>query len=476
MKFLFCLLLCAMFTNFAQGQAFCLKTITNYPYTESFETQSIPNDWINGTPSGTSGPADNLSWIRQVGATPTSGTGPSGAQNGSYYLYTSAASNPNYNDYSGAILYSPCFNLANAVRPAITFSYHMNGANSDGLYLQASINGSAWTTVWERYGNRRDSWRNVYVDLSHYNPTGFYIGNPPVLQLRFVSSVHDGPLGDVAIDNIRIYGQSSFSFCTYQSINYGFEDYISGWTQSTTDDIDWKEESVYSPYNTTGPISTPDASLDYLHIVSDGSVNKQAVLTSKCISLNNIFSPKIAFSYHLRNASNSGLPGNLLLEISTNNGATWTNLWSRSWHTNNSWERATVSLGSYSDKTVLLRFTGTVYAFPGSPAIHRISLDDVSIFSAIFFGKDKEENSPVMTQLEEAPSLSVFPNPFQDQFSFQTTLSQAEGFRLTNLQGITVLQGDIQQSQISVHDLPKGVYFMTVYNAEQQLTQKIIKQ
>lgn len=474
MRSLFFFLVCGLCATMTKAQVFCLKTVTNYPYVESFETNTIPNDWYNSASSSI--PLDNLSWIRRSGATPTTGTGPNGAQSGSYYLYTSAASNPNYNNYGGAILYSPCFNLASAVRPAITFNYHMSGIHSEGLKLQASLNGGAWTTVWERSGDRDNAWRNVYVDLTQYNPTGFYLGSAPILQLRFVSSVRTGPLGDVALDNIRVYSQSPYSLCRTQGTSYSFEDFIAGWTQSNTDDIDWEETPVRNSSNNNSGYS-PDGSLDYLNI-SSGSANviHQAVLTSECINLSNFFSPKMSFYYKLDNGGGIGLPGNLKLEISTNGGTTWTQLFSRSWHTNDTWIKKDLNLSSYTNNTVRLRFTGSIYAFSGQPGRNSVSLEGVSIFNGLFFRESEAgTDASSLTQVKEAATLSVAPNPFQEQFTVQTTLPDVRGYRLTNLQGVTVQEGDLQQVNISVGDLPSGLYFMTVYNAEQQLTQKILK-
>jgi len=124
------------------------------PNTESFETGL--GIWSQNT-------GDTHDWTRQSGGTPSNNTGPSGAFDGSSYMFIES-SNPNFN--TTAILESD-FDFTSAVNPEITFSYHMYGAAMGTLYLD--VNG---VTVWSRTGQQHtsnaDAWTTTTVDLSAF--------------------------------------------------------------------------------------------------------------------------------------------------------------------------------------------------------------------------------------------------------------------------------------------------------------------
>jgi hypothetical protein len=150
------------------------------------------------------------------------------------------------------------------------------------------------------------------------------------------------------------------------------------------------------------------------------------------------------------------------------------------WHDNTpnrgNWEQAFIDISSYQNQTIQLRFKGTVY----SSGNYDVSFDKVKIQNTLIFNplKPSEEGSTTnsLGAVAEAPTLSVAPNPFQEQLHVQTNLPDVQGYRITNLQGKVVQDGRWQRSLISVVDLPVGVYFITLYNESEQLTQKIVKQ
>ena len=169
-------------------------TCQSLPYSESFETFTVA-DWTQDA-------TDNIDWTVNVGATTSSNTGPSAADDGQVYLYTEATGNLN----STARLISPCLDFSSTTLPKIKFSYHMFGSTMGTLTLEASTdNGSNWAQVWtENSGaNLGDVWNTQTIGLNAYN------GNQVLL--RFVGVTGGNFESDIAIDNVSIFDASPSS-------------------------------------------------------------------------------------------------------------------------------------------------------------------------------------------------------------------------------------------------------------------------
>ena len=131
----------------------------------------------------------------QLGATPSSNTGPGSAFSGSDYLFMESSA-PNYST-KRSILYGPCYNLPSSGVSSFLFNYHMYGASSMGaLSVQLSLDGLEWTTIWSKSGNQGNSWNSAQIDLSNYNGQS--------VQLRFNGLTGTTWQGDMAIDNIKL--------------------------------------------------------------------------------------------------------------------------------------------------------------------------------------------------------------------------------------------------------------------------------
>ncbi|HNP18115.1 MAG TPA: M4 family metallopeptidase [Fulvivirga sp.] len=162
----------------------CSSTVTA-PYSEGFES---------GFGAWTQASGDDLDWSRRSGSTPSSSTGPSAASQGSYYIYVEASS-PNYPSKT-TMIESPCFDLTGETGANFTFKYHMYGASMGTLSLQATTNGSTWSTVWTMTGNKGNSWLSANVDLSAY------AGAP--VKLRYVGTTGSSYTGDMALDDLAM--------------------------------------------------------------------------------------------------------------------------------------------------------------------------------------------------------------------------------------------------------------------------------
>ena len=172
------------------GGGSCTATVTSFPYGESFES---------GLGQWTQASGDDFDWARRSGGTPSSGTGPTAAANGTFYMYVEASS-PNFPSKT-TIFNSPCFDLSGLTSPSFSFQYHMNGTSMGSLSLQASTDGSAWTTVFTRSGSQGTAWNSASVDLSAY-------AGQSALRLRFVGVTSTSWSGDMAIDDLSLTGST----------------------------------------------------------------------------------------------------------------------------------------------------------------------------------------------------------------------------------------------------------------------------
>lgn len=184
----------------------CTDGINSFPYAEGFE--SGLGDWTQDT-------NDDINWTVDANGTPSSSTGPSSATEGSYYVYVEASS-PNYPS-KVAILNSPCFDLGAETNATFNFAYHMYGTSMGSLELQASTDGTSWTTLWSKSGNQNNSWYNASVDLSAYLGTS--------VQLRYVGTTGSSYRGDMAIDKITLTTGGSTPTANNITLTIKFDNY-----------------------------------------------------------------------------------------------------------------------------------------------------------------------------------------------------------------------------------------------------------
>jgi hypothetical protein len=167
----------------------CTGGISSFPYSESFE---------NTLGLWTQSSSDDIDWTVDASGTPSSGTGPTSASLGTYYIYVEASS-PNYPSRR-AIINSPCFDLSGLTQATFSFDYHMYGAADMGtIDLEISNDeGASWTSVWNQTGNQGNSWLTVNINLNAYVGSG--------IQLRFNRFVGSTWQADIAIDSINLTG------------------------------------------------------------------------------------------------------------------------------------------------------------------------------------------------------------------------------------------------------------------------------
>lgn len=187
----------------------CTSGVSSFPYSQSFE--NTIGAWTQAT-------GDDFNWATRSGTTPSSNTGPSSADTGSYYIYMESSS-PNYSTKQ-AILNSPCYDLSSESQATFAFKYHMYGASSMGsLALELSDDdGASWTSIWSASGNQGNSWLTASVNLAAYAGTS--------VQLRFNGVTGTTWQGDMAIDAVSLStGGGSGSTCSDVSLSITFDNY-----------------------------------------------------------------------------------------------------------------------------------------------------------------------------------------------------------------------------------------------------------
>ncbi|MFX1248547.1 MAG: DUF2341 domain-containing protein, partial [Promethearchaeota archaeon] len=204
-------------------------------WNESFETvngvQSYTSEnwwtdyWIQDT-------TDDYNWsISDTYQTPSANTGASGAQQGTWFIYTEASSSR----YGNFILYTAnSIDFSSLNNEKIEFYWNMFGANIDALYLEQNTSGS-WSSVWSQVGAGspdQSTWNFSSVDLSGLSGIGF---------LRFRGVTSGGYAGDISLDNVNI---TSIALTT----NYRLEQEI----QWTNIPYEFEKEELCLYVGTTG--------------------------------------------------------------------------------------------------------------------------------------------------------------------------------------------------------------------------------
>ena len=167
----------------------CSGTVSSYTYSEGFESG---DGW---TQTG----GDDGNWYRTSGSTPSSGTGPSSAAQGSFYLFLEASTNGSpgqIGNNATAILESPCFDLSGESSATFSFQNHMYGTAVGSLVVEATTNDASWASLWSQSGNQGNQWNSVDISLDAY------VGG--TVKLRIVGTTGNGWSSDIAIDDLAV--------------------------------------------------------------------------------------------------------------------------------------------------------------------------------------------------------------------------------------------------------------------------------
>ncbi|XP_063406649.1 MAM domain-containing glycosylphosphatidylinositol anchor protein 1-like [Mytilus trossulus] len=135
---------------------------------------------------------NDFDWTRRSTGTPSMGTGPESAAEGTYYMYIEASvKSPG----TRAVLTTEATDLQ-ACPWCLTFQYHMKGATTGTLEVSAGDKTSSLTSIWTKTGEQPnpESWKTATIDIPLYNNLGITIK----------ASVKDWFTSDIAIDDINL--------------------------------------------------------------------------------------------------------------------------------------------------------------------------------------------------------------------------------------------------------------------------------
>lgn len=394
----------------------CVTIISNYPYTEGFES---------GSGAWTQSQLDDFDWSRHSGATSSTNTGPGSAAAGSWYLYLEASA-PN-NPGKLSMLNSPCFDLGGASSAGLDFQYHLFGASDMGnLLLEVQPEGGEWTALWSQEGNQGDSWHTASVDLNAYLDK--------IIRLRFLGTTGATWEGDIAIDEIKMSvetgGPTPPTACesglTAFPYNEDWETGFGGWSQDDSDDFDWLRNSGPTASSFTGPTEAFSGNwYAYLESSEPNYSHLSAVLNGPCIDLTAKSQATFTFQYYMYGATNMG---GLTLEVRPG-GGNWSTIWAQSGNQGDSWLEAAIDLSAYAGNTLELRFIGTTgTTWQGDIAIDALQLTTgdsdpgsgscTDIVLSITFDNYPEETSWEIT--DAAGNVAYSGGPYNGQTSGST--------------------------------------------------------
>lgn len=200
--------------------AFCNGISVNTTgYAEGFEADF--GDWVQVV-------GDDEDWIRNSGSTPSSGTGPSSAIEGSFYIFTEASTVFN----KEIILETEgCFFIDSGAE-LLEFQRHMYGGDMGTLKIQVSTDGSTYTDEFTSSGDQGNTW--VSDDVSLYSYAGQHV------KIRIHGLTGSGYQSDISVDDV------SFSAATPPSAPVA-DFSASSTTISEGGNIDFTDASTNTP-------------------------------------------------------------------------------------------------------------------------------------------------------------------------------------------------------------------------------------
>ena len=249
-------------TTTIEGTALILEDVgggTSLEDAESFENTF--GDWNNDTGSGSN------CWQFDTNTTGSSNTGPSGPEDGTYYVYTETSSSACNSSNWDSITYT----LAETGGGYVEFYYHMYGVNMGTLTLE-QYDGSTWEAIWTKSGQQEQTDElDPWTDVDGVNDAVF---DDDTQQIRFYYTGATSFRGDAGLDLVQVYTGGT-----------GYEDgvWISApWSVGSIDDVDdsFIEFSSTTPSDTTVTVKTavnsdagtpPDPG-DYTTVSSGGEI------------------------------------------------------------------------------------------------------------------------------------------------------------------------------------------------------------
>ncbi|WP_250437343.1 M14 family zinc carboxypeptidase, partial [Hanstruepera flava] len=232
----------------------------------------------------------------------------------------------------------------------------ITGADYD--YRYRVVGSPTWTTV---------STSNATINLSGLTQNTQY-----EVQVRSTCNSNTSSYSASVLFTTTLPPPCSGTLIASFPYNEGFESGLGDWYQDTGDNFDWTRDSNGTPTNSTGPSSASEGTW-YMYTEANGRNSQSAILNSPCFNLNGKSSASFTFDYSMY----GNQMGSLTLQISINDGSSWSNIWTLFGNQGTGWNPNTIDLTPYVDNYVRLRFVGTPSGNRSDMAIDDIGLTAV---------------------------------------------------------------------------------------------------
>jgi len=260
------------------------------PYFEDFGNFTVSTNFVeDGCWTETS--TDTFAWDVGTGQTGSIGTGPNDALFGSNYLFTEASSGSQGDE---ATVLTPLVDLTNLTEPALSFWFHMFGADMGTLHIDiddgTNVDLSVLTISGQQQTSETDNWQEEFVDLTPYSGQ--------TIQVIFRVERGDGFTSDVAIDGVRFdEAPSCFKPSNVNIVDVFFDSVEVSWNPVTNavNGYLWEVYNAGDDPAVDAPVSsgtfaagtsqgiadglTPEMDYDLYLIADCGSVDGQSVLS-----------------------------------------------------------------------------------------------------------------------------------------------------------------------------------------------------
>lgn len=432
--------------NGGGGGGGCTSTISSFPYSESFESGEA---WSQGS-------GDDLNWTRRSGSTPSSGTGPSSASDGSFYMYMEVSGNGNGFPTKDAYFESPCFDISSVSNPEFSFQYHMLGSAVGTLRLQASTDGSNWTTIWNQSGTQGSAWNTQTVDL------GSYAGESE-LRLRFFGTSGSSWQGDMCVDDLSLSSGSGGGGDPCPAIN--FNNYT---------------VTAYGSGQDNGSASIQDGGATlFLQNNAWKDITFNYTVTANTVIEFDFRSTLQGEIHGLGFDTNEGISSNLTFKVHGTQNWGITNYDN---YSGSSWTTYQIPVGSFYTGSFTKLFF--VADHDGSPQNGNAYYRNVKVYEGSCSASPSAAlatGSPIESVMgdEAEYALDIYPSPTSHDLNVQVEgLSGTVSCQITDLAGKIMWRGAMNapSHNVDVSELPAGMYmFRVVGENGNAITKKFLK-
>lgn len=323
------------------------------------------------------------------------------------------------------------------------------------------------------------TWIDVIdIATTNYTITGLTASTNYEVQVRSKcgasTSVYTSSINFTTDPPVPCTGTVVSSYPYSESLEGGIGDWTQG-VNGSEDDIDWTPISGGTPSTNTGPTTASDGT-EYLYteastnVTPAGSPNKRAELISPCFDLSGFKNAQFSFDYHWY-GSNIDL-ATLTVEVSDDNGTYYTNLFTKTGVSSNSWvSSGNLDLTAYNGQTIKLKITGET----GDGWSSDMAIDNFSLIA--------EVDNALGIEDELLSEFVVYPNPVRNGEVTLRMPTEITDFTvlISNVFGQKVYQKEVTSNYNNIHKVPtanmqSGIYFITVSTNLGKATKKLIIQ